>query len=124
MTFCTARKLRSQACFLLGAWFLLAQPLAEYRCIGVSTRCADVSSCLAVAAAGLSPLGVSIESVHPGAWHQTPFFGRGKHLFPANLHSIEAPVNEAGRLPATGPACYIARPVFIETGRSPPIVLS
>jgi hypothetical protein len=109
---------------LLGAWFLLVQPLAEYRCIGVSTRCADASACLAVAAASLSPLGVSIEPVHHDAWPQTPFFGQGKHLFPANLHSIEAPVNEAGRPSGTGPACYIARPVCIETGRSPPIVLS
>jgi hypothetical protein len=116
--------LRSQACFLLGAWFLLAQPLAEYGAIGVSTRWADASACLAVAAAGLSPLGVSIESVHPDAWPQTHFFGRGKHLFLPNVHSIEAPLNEAGPPAGKGPPCYIARPVCIETGRSPPIVLS
>jgi len=124
MASCSVRKLRSQACLILLALFLLARPLTECGLLTAASRSVDESAgSLAALAASLSPLELSLQSVRSNSWHQSDLLGPGKHLFVPRGRPIETVANDADRRHGTGPAPYIARTVSVQTGRSPPPIL-
>jgi hypothetical protein len=125
MALCTSRRICWQGYVILLAAFLLIQPLIEFNSLNVS-RLSPVGSAssLMVLAGCLSPLGSSLQSTRPDSGDSTMVSGLGTRLLLPSPGLIQTTVNKARRRLGANQAPYIARYIPIQTGRSPPPIVS